>query len=240
MKLKEAARVDALDTLQEEVTHVNEDAFKRIHDEKQKKLEEIKKKLKKLKEERTKLFEKYANEEDKRAKVVAQEGGHEGKGREGGDGPLAMDKADAARSQEILEEVLQLHKEQLDWEGYSEEQVIMASPELRESFGRSGYSPRGREPEDLELDLEEVILKPMRDLYADDAHDTKDHETLAELKTQVDTWPDDLNQLATKAHVVEFKRRIGCLRDAINAKKEALAKQLKKDIAKTQSDWEKH
>ena len=29
-------------------------------------------------------------------------------------------------------------------------------------------------------------------------------------------------------------------RDAINAKKEALAKQLKKDIAETQSDWEKH
>ena len=103
MKLLEQARVDALDTLQEKVTHVNEDAFKRIHDEKQKKLEEIEKKLKKLKEERSKLFEQYANDEHERANLVAEEGGHEGKGREGGDGPLAMDEADAARSQEILE-----------------------------------------------------------------------------------------------------------------------------------------
>eukprot|EP01045_Picozoa_sp_COSAG04_P015894 COSAG04_NODE_1289_length_7362_cov_3.297122_6_plen_597_part_00 len=237
MKLKEAARVDALDTLQEEVTHVNEDAFKRIHDEKQKKLEEIEKKLKKLKEERSKLFEKYANDEHERANLVAEEGGHEGKGREGGDGPLAMDEADAARSQEILEEVLKLHKEQLDWESKTEEQVIMASPELAASFGRSGYSPRGREREDLELDLKEAIVKPMRALYADDAHDTTDHVTLEKLKSMVDKWPDDLNQLATKAHVVEFKRRIECLRDAINAKKEKLAKELKDDIAKTQKEW---
>ena len=76
MKLKEAARVDALDTLQEEVTHVNEDAFKRIHDEKQKKLEEIKKKLKELKEERTKLFEKYANEEDTMSQCGGAGGTH--------------------------------------------------------------------------------------------------------------------------------------------------------------------
>ena len=98
--------MDALDTLQEEVEHVNDNAFERIHEEKKKKLEEIEKKLKKLKEERSKLFEKYANDEHERANLVAEEGGHEGKGREGGDGPLAMDKADAARSQEILEEVL--------------------------------------------------------------------------------------------------------------------------------------
>ena len=50
MKLKEAARVDALDTLQEEVEHVNDNAFERIHEEKKKKLEEIEKKLKKLKD----------------------------------------------------------------------------------------------------------------------------------------------------------------------------------------------
>merc|ERR1712167_480557 len=66
---------------------------------------------------------------------------------------------------------------------------------------------------------------------------TTDHVTLEKLKSMVDKWPDDLNQLATKAHVVEFKRRIECLRDAINAKKEKLAKELKDDIAKTQKEW---
>jgi len=112
---------------------------------------------------------------------------------------------------------------------------------LAASFGRSGYSPtpRGSEPEDLklDLDLEKAIRKPMKELYADDAHDTTDHVTLEKLKSMVDKWPDDLNQLATKAHVVEFKRRIECLRDAINAKKEKLAKELKDDIAKTQKEW---